>query len=180
MNRIYVFFIKFFLCVCLFLGLGIICKMDINYRKYLERKLYQESLDFSRVRLFYNKYLGGIFPIENSFNKGIISVFNEKLIYNNYDDYKDGVSLEVEYNYLVPAIKRGLVIYRGVKEGYGNVVIIEGDDGIDIWYGSLCNIVVELYDFVESGNYIGDVCDNKLYLVYTNENNFLDYKKYLE
>lgn len=180
MNKIYLFFIKFFLCCCLFLGLGIVCKIDSSYKSFLEKKIYQEYLDFSKVRLFYDKYMGGIFPIENSFNNGVISVFDEKLVYKNYIDYKDGGSLEVDYNYLVPSINNGLVVYVGEKEGYGNVVIIEGDNELDIWYGNLCNTVVSLYDFVESGSYIGEVCDNKLYLVYTKGNEFLDYKKYLD
>lgn len=180
MNKIYLFFIKFFLCCCLFLVLGIVCKKDSSYEMFLEKKLYQEYLDFSKVRLFYDKYMGGIFSIENNLNKGVISVFNEKLVYKNYTDYNEGGSLEVDYNYMVPSINDGLVVYVGEKDGYGNVVIIEGDNDIDIWYGNLCNTVVSLYDFISSGSYIGEVCGNKLYLVYTSGNEFLDYKKYLD
>lgn len=180
MNKIYYYFIKFLLCSCLFLLLGIICKLDNSYKIYLEKKIYKDYLDFSSVRLFYDKYMGGVFPIENSINKGVVSVFNEELNYKSLESYKDGASLEVDYNYLVPSINKGLVVYVGEKEGYGNVVIIEGDNNIDIWYGNLRNTVVSLYDFVSSGSYIGEVCDNKLYLVYTKKNNFLDYRKYLE
>lgn len=180
MNKIYYYFIKFLLCSSLFISLGIVCKLDNNYKIYLEQKIYQEYLDFSSVRLFYDKYMGGIFPIENSFNKGVVSVFNEELNYKVLASYKEGVSLEVAYNYLVPSINSGLVVYVGEKEGYGNVVIIEGDDDIDIWYGNLCNNVVSLYDFISSGSYIGEVCNNKLYLVYTKKNEFLDYRNYLE
>lgn len=180
MNKIYLFFIKFLLCSSLFLVLGIVCRLDNNYRYYVERNIYQEYLDFSKVRVFYDKYMGGIFPIENNINNGVISVFNENLIYDSKESYKEGVSLVVDYNYLVPSINRGLVVYIGEKNGYGNVVIIEGDNGIDIWYGNLCNTMVKLYDVIESGNYIGEVCGNNLFLVYTKKNEFLDYNKYLE
>lgn len=166
------------LCACLFLGLGIVCKSNLKYKDYVFKKMYQEYLDFSLVKSFYNKYLGGVIPggIINSDTK---AVFNEELVYNSLTRYKDGVMLGVNYNYLVPAIDGGIVVYTGEKDGYGNVVIVEGDNGIDIWYGNLCNTVVKIYDVVSRGSYLGEVCDNKVYIVYTKKNEFLNYEDYL-
>ena len=73
-----------------------------------------------------------------------------------------------------------MVVYIGEKENYGNVVIIEGIDGIDIWYGNMETTTVELYDYVEKSTYLGQTKDNILYLVYSKEGQFLDYKKYLK
>lgn len=179
MNKIYLFFIKFLLCISLFLGLGIVSKLNDNYKNCIEKKLYQEHLDFSKIRVFYDKYMGGIFPIENLSNN-VTSVFNEELNYESFITYKDGVMLNVDYNYIVPAINGGLVVYIGEKDNYGNVVIIEGDNDIDIWYGNMCNTMVKLYDTIDSGNYLGEVCDNKLYLVYTKKNEFLNYRNYFD
>ena len=180
MKKMYVFIIKFLVCISLFLVLGIISKLDNNYKKYIERKLYQEHFDFSKVKVFYDKYMGGIFLIENLTSDRVISVFNEELIYESTTSYKDGVMLNVDYNYIVPSINDGLVVYIGEKEGYGNVIIIEGDNDIDIWYGNLCNSMVKLYDVINIGSYLGEVCNNKLYLVYTKKNVFLDYRAYLK
>ena len=180
MKKIYVFIIKFLVCISLFLGLGIISKLDNNYKKYIERKLYQEHLDFSKVKVFYDKYMGGIFPIENLTSDRVTSVFNEKLIYESVISYKDGAMLNVDYNYIVPSINGGLVVYVGEKEEYGNVIIVEGDNDIDIWYGNMCNSMVKLYDVISDGSYLGEVCDNKLYIVYTKKNVFLDYREYLK
>ena len=163
----------------MFLGLGIICKLDINYKNYIQRKLYQEYFDFSDVKVFYDKYLGGIFPIENIYNNKMQSVFYEELIYQEAITYKDGVMLKVSYNYLVPAINGGVIVYIGEKKDYGKVIIVEGNNGIDIWYGNICNVMVNIYDVVNEGSYLGEVCDNKLYIVYTKKNEFLNYADYL-
>lgn len=179
LNKIYRFFIKTLMCICLFLGLGIICKLDSNYKDSIQRNLYQEYLDFSNIKAFYDKYLGGVFPIEDVYNGRLQDVFNENLVYKSATAYEDGVMLSVDYNYLVPAINGGIVVYIGEKEKYGNVVIVEGDNDIDIWYGNLCNTMVKIYDGVSSGSYLGEACDNKVYVVYTKKNQFLNYEEYL-
>jgi len=181
MKRImYCFLIKGLLCLCIFFILGILCKCNYRYRDVIIDSLYYDYLDFSRVKVFYNKYLGGVFPIENVSINGLEPVFNEKLVYKNASSYKDGVSLEVSYNYLVPVINKGIVVYVGKKDDYGNVVIVEGENDLDIWYGNLCNIMVNIYDVVDSGSYLGESCDNKISLVYTKKNEILDYRDYLE
>ena len=73
-----------------------------------------------------------------------------------------------------------MVIYIGEKENYGNVVIVEGIDGIDIWYGNMETTSVKLYDYVEKGAYLGTVKDDNLYLADQKDGNFLDYKEYLK
>lgn len=179
MRKIYIYFVKTLICIILFLGLGIVCKLDIRCKDYIHKKLYEDYFDFSGVRLFYNQYLGGVFPIDNVSFHGLVSVFHEDLHYLKSEDYEEGVSLSVDYNYLVPATDKGIVVYVGEKDKYGNVVIVEGDTGVDIWYGNLCNIMVNLYDSVDSGSYLGESCNNKIYLVYTKKNEFLDYHDYL-
>ena len=145
----------------------------------IKNRLYHDNIDFSMFSDIYNKYLGGVFPIENTFELKSTAVFNEKLVYNNSISYKDGVMLDVGYNYLVPSLAEGIIVYIGEKRDYGNVVII--DDGVkNIWYGNICNTNNLLYDHVKKGEIIGEVCDNYLYLVYNKDNKFLSYIKYLE
>lgn len=177
--KIYLFIIKSLLCIIIFLVLGIVCKKDINYKNYVYKRLYQEHIDFSSMKAFYNKYLGGVFPIEDVFSTNSKAVFNEELVYQSINSYEGGAVLGVNYNYLVPSTSKGIVVYIGEKEKYGNVVIVEGDDGVDIWYGNLCNTMVNIYDVIDRGTYLGESCDEKIYIVYTKKNEFLDYKDYL-
>lgn len=90
----------------------------------------------------------------------------------------DGVSLKVSSDYLVPVINGGLVVFVGEKEGYGKVIIIEQEDGIDCWYGNLDNVNVNLYDYVEKGSLLGSVSE-ELYLVFKNKGEIVSYEKYI-
>ena len=73
-----------------------------------------------------------------------------------------------------------MVIYIGEKEYYGKVVIIEGLNGIDIWYGNMETTSVKLYDYVETGTYLGTTKDNSLYLAYQKDGQFQNYQDYLK
>ena len=174
------YIIKMLICISVFLILGIISKSNLECKSNIYNLIYGNNYSFSRVNYFYEKYLGGIFPIDNIINNGTEYVFGEKLVYENKVEYEDGVKLGVSSNYLVPVIEDGIVVYVGEKEKYGNVIIVEGKSGVNIWYGNLINYNVKLYDTVRVGGYLGEVNDNCLYLVYYKGNSYLDYNEYLE
>lgn len=165
--------------IVIFLILAIISKGNRTYKDLIVNNLYEKNISFTKIKNIYNKYLGGIIPLEK-ITPEVTPVFNEALEYTNESIYYDGVKLEVINNYLVPIIEEGLVIYIGEKEKYGNVIIIEGIDGIEIWYGNIESTTVKLYDYVEKGNYLGATKDNCLYLAYTKDGKFLDYKEHLK
>ena len=108
------------------------------------------------------------------------TTFEEKLKFSESNKYLDGVKLIVEQNYLVPIQESGLVVFTGEKEGYGNIVIIQQIDGVDMWYGNLGNVNVKLYDYVEKGTLLGEVKDTNLYLVCQKDGKDVDYKEYIE
>ena len=167
------------LVIVIFLLLAILSKSSNNYKDLIITNIYEKNISFTKIKRLYNKYLGGIAPLDKKIENEM-TVFNEKLEYNNESIYHDGVKLEVDNNYLVPIIKEGMVIFIGEKENYGNVVIIEDVDGVDIWYGNMEKITIKLYDYVNAGTYLGTTKDNILYLAYQKDGNFLDYKEYLK
>lgn len=167
---------KIFCLLILFLFIGILSKSNLCFRQKINYYLYEDSLDFSVFRDVYNNYFGDVFPFE--FNN-TISVFSEDIKYLSINKYFDGYSLEVDYEYLVPAIDGGIVTYVGYKENYGNVVIVMGDDGVSIWYGNLFESNFKLYDTVLAGDFIGQVDEDSLYLVFSDESGFLGYEGYL-
>lgn len=177
--KIYSCFIKLMVCIIFFLMLGIICKFDSCIKSFVRNKLYYEYFDFSSVKEYYDKYLGGVIISDNISRVGVESVFREELRYKDFFSYKDGVELVVDYNYLVPVIKGGVVVYIGEKDYYGMSVIVEGDDGVDVWYGNMDEVMVGMYDVVLPGSYLGSVSDRCLYLVFTDGNEVLNYNDYL-
>ena len=165
--------------VVLFLILAILSKSSIQYKNTIIKNLYEKNISFAKIKNLYTKYLGGIVPLDKV-TPDTTPVFNEQLEYTNTKIHYDGVKLEVMNKYLVPIIEEGMVVYIGEKENYGNVVIIEGINGIDTWYGNMETTTVKLYDYVEKSTYLGQTKDNYLYLAYSKDGKFLDYKEYLK
>jgi len=70
------------------------------------------------------------------------------------------------------------VVFIGEKEGFGKTIIVQGIDGVDIWYGNVTNISVQLYDYLENDTVMGEVDGQSLYLVIKKEGNNIKYEEY--
>ena len=151
----------------------ILIKKNNRVKNIVYDYVYTDNISVAPLNKLYKKYFGNNTLLDN---KLIVKpVFNEKLIYSKKEKYKDGLKLSVDNNYLIPCINEGLVIFSGKKEGYGNVVIVQQVDGIDVWYGNLNNINVKLYDYIEKGSLIGN-CSDSMYLVFYKNGEILDYE----
>ena len=80
---------------------------------------------------------------------------------------------------MVPVLESGIVIFMGEKDGYGNTVVIEQVDGIDVYYSNISTDGIKLYDYVEKGKLLGEAQDEKLYLVFQKDGSYLNYKEYI-
>lgn len=169
---------KFLLVIILTLITLIAIKKDIKFKELFYKYIYEDSINFAKINEYYEKIFGSYIPFEDTTNK-VTPVFNEKLTYISSNKYLDGVKLTVEKNYLVPVLQSGLVVYIGEKEGYGNTVIVQGIDGIDIWYGNVTNISISLYDYIDKKSLLGTTKDDVLYLVYKKDGEILNYEEYL-
>lgn len=173
------FCIRSFIVVIIFLFLAIICKSSSSFKDTIYKNVYETNLSFTTFKNFYEKHLGGISFLDKMVSD-VKPVFNSTLEYSNSSKYYDGVSLDVTTNYLVPVLESGIVVYIGKKEHYGNVIIIQGMDGVDISYSNMLSTSVKLYDYIEKGDLLGEVDGNKLYLVYSKDGKVLNYEEYLK
>lgn len=140
------------------------------YKEYV----FTESLPFTKLKGWYEDLFGEVLPTQDNTQ----TVFNGKLVYKDISEYYDGEKLLVSKNTLVNNITSGVVVFSGEKDNYGNTVIIQGIDGVDIWYGNLENVSVSLYDYIEAGNVIGQTKDEYLYLVIKKDNEYIKYENY--
>lgn len=172
------FFNKILLTILIFLVGMILVKQNSNYKNLIIENVYEKNFKFTKIKSIYKKYFGNLLSIDDLV-KEEEAVFSEKLSYTKDSVYKDGVKLSVSDHYMVPVLEDGIVIFMGEKEGYGNTVIVEQIDGIDVYYSNIDASNIKLYDYVEKGKVLGEVKDNKLYLVFQKDGKFLDYKDYL-
>ena len=66
----------------------------------------------------------------------------------------------------------------GEKEGYGNTLIIQGVDGTDIWYGNVADTNLNLYDYLDANTILGTSSEDKYYLVFQKDGEYLTYEEY--
>lgn len=171
---------KFLITIILTLGCLIILKKDTKLQTLFYKNVYDTNFSFATINKIYKDKFGSPIPFSDIIEKNETSaVFNENLAYKEKSKYKDGVKLTVSKNYLTPAMESGMVVFIGEKEGYGNTVIIQQVNGIDLWYSNLKTVSVKLYDYVEKGSLIGEVNNDSLYLIYKKDGKVLDYEEYL-
>ena len=162
----------------IFLGLVFLIIMEYSpkFKNYMQNEVLNKNISFGFIGKLYDKYFGEILPETND---NIVKVFNEKLVYKSKEKYHDGYKLIVDKNYLVPVIESGVVVFIGEKEEYGNVIVIEGENGSTITYGNIKNTDVKLYEYVTKGKYLGEVENDTLYINILKDNEYLDIETYL-
>lgn len=170
--------LKILVCIVFLLVGLIVLKIDKNNSKIIYKFIYEDTLNFAKLNEMYQKYLGDILPFKTNNNKNVVPVFSEEIKYDSLSIYKDGISLEVGNEYLIPILEDGIVIFIGEKEDYGNTIIIQQTDGINLWYGNVKNVNVDLYDYVSKGEFLAASNSKEMYLIFEKDGNFLNYKEY--
>lgn len=172
--------IRLLICIVLLLIVLIILKIDKNSNQVIHQYLYEHNINFAGINKLYKKYFGDILPLESIAKDPDKQVFNEKITYEEASIYKNGVKLTTDKNYLVPILESGVVVFIGEKEDFKKTVIIQQVDGINVWYGDLTNLNVDLYDYVSKGEFLGETVNDNLYLLFEKDGKYLDYKDYLK
>ena len=80
---------------------------------------------------------------------------------------------------MVPCLNNGIVVYIGEKEEYGQTIIVEQANGIDVFYANITADGIKLYDYVEKGEYLGQTKSDKLYLIFQKNGRILNYQDYI-
>ena len=164
--------------IIIFLVALIGCK-NPTFKSFVNEQVYHTNFQFASLKEWYQKNVGNIIPLDTNLPNSE-PVFSEQLFYQSKNLYKDGVQLKVGEHYLVPILESGIVVFMGEKEGYGNTIVIQQVNGVDLWYCNITSSDLKLYDYVEKGNLLGESLGEDIYLVFEKEGEFLNYQDYLE
>ena len=154
----------------------ILCKSNTNYKEFIYKNVYNHNLSFSKIEGFINKYFGEYVP---SVNTDVEEVFNEKLVYNSIEEIDEGVKLNVNMNDVITSFESGIVVFNGIKDNLGNTLIIEQIDGNEAWYINVDTSNIDIYDYIEKGNIIGNCLSDNFTIYFKNKGEIVDYKKYI-
>lgn len=165
------------LSIILVISISIFIKLNASNKLYVEDYIFKDSLKFTQINKWYQNTLGKIIPDGKGSSELVME--NNDLKSLSYEKYLDGVKFNIAKGSPVSLLNGGIVVFIGDKEGYDNTVIIQGNDGIDYWYGGITNTNINLYDYLEKDALIGEAQNDYLYLVLEKDKNYLSYEEYL-
>ncbi|MGN1386496.1 MAG: peptidoglycan DD-metalloendopeptidase family protein [Bacillus sp. (in: firmicutes)] len=76
-------------------------------------------------------------------------------IIEDYATNGSGIIVQTNNDDSAYAIEDGVVIFAGIKEEYGNTVIVQHKDKSETWYGNLDAIDVKVYSLIAKGEKLG-------------------------
>ena len=162
----------------IFLGLVFLIIMEYSpkFKNFMQEDVLNKNFSFGFIGKLYDKYFGEVLPKTSD---SVVKVFNEKISFSNKEKYLNGYKLTVNNNYLVPVIKSGVVVFIGENEDYGNVITIEGEDNTTITYGNIKNTDLKLYNYINSGEFLGEADGDFIYLIIQKDGEYQDIETYL-
>ena len=170
--------IKTLIVIVLFLGSLIYIRQSDDNKDNFKNVVYNNSLSFAKIYSLYNKYLGDVIPFKNVFKDNTKLVSSDKITYSNITKESNGYILDVSSDYALSSISSGIVVEKKKNDTYGNIIKVQDKEGLNVTYGMLSDINVDLYDYVEKGEIIGKA-NKKLYLIFEKDGKYLSYEKYL-
>ncbi|MCI8670695.1 MAG: M23 family metallopeptidase [Bacilli bacterium] len=143
------------------------------YKKYV----LEDSLSFTKINNLYQKYFGSVDVIKKK-EESDSPVFFDSIKYSNLENFKNGIKLTVGANETINVITSGIVVFAGEKEELGNTIIVQGNDGVDIWYSNITDTNIKVYDYIEAGSILGTSNSDYIYLTINKDGKYISYEEY--
>ena len=168
-------FTKILLSIILVLCCTIYVKLSPENLEFFKTHVLENNLTFTKINNWYHDVFGSFLPSVKEPDSTTVAQEQPTLI---KEEYLDGYKISTQKGSSISALASGLFVFTGEKEGYGNVLIIQGVNGIDIWYGNLEDSSLKLYDYIETNTVLGNTKDDYYYLAFVKDGNFISYDEY--
>ena len=163
------------IAVIFVLGSIIFTNISDTNKELYQKYVLEDSLEFTKINELYQSVFGSV-DITKKNNDSEV-VFG-RITYTNVEPFKNGVKLTVGMNEVVNVITSGIVVFIGDKDDLGNTIIIQGNDGVDIWYSNITDSDIKVYDYVEAGSILGTSNSEDIYLTICKDGEFMSYEEY--
>ena len=137
--------------------------------------LFNDTLAFSKINELYTTYFGKIVPEPIATS---IPVSNTESDYVSIEEMDNSYKLTLTGN-TMRFLQSGIIVFIGEKENLGTTVIVQGIDGVDIWYSNLSTINLSMYDYVEKESLVGEFKDATSILTFMENGAYKSYDGYL-
>ncbi len=163
------------LAIIFVLGSIIFTNISDTNKALYQKYVLEDSLKFTTINNLYQRIFGSVDLTSNDSDTPVFG----SITYTNVENYKNGVKLTVGLNEVVSVITSGIVVYIGEKDDLGNTIIIQGNDGADIWYSNITDTDILVYDYVEAGSILGTSNGENIYLTISLDGEFISYEEYM-
>lgn len=172
-NSLSIILTKLLLSIIFLMLSTILIKSNDNIKNFYKEEVFTNQVEFSKFNNIYNKYFGSILP---SFTTKSEEVFNESNDTVVLEKYLNGTKIFISSG-TFNSLNSGIIVFLGEKEELGNTCIVEGVDGVNIWYSNINTDNLTLYDYLSKDTPINSLSDN---IVVTIDKNgtYLDYEEY--
>lgn len=164
------------IAVIFVLGSIIFTNISDRNKELYQKYVLEDSLEFTKINELYQQVFGNVDMTKRQEDTEV--VFGS-LTYTNIEPFKNGVKLTVGMNEVVNVITSGIVVFIGEKDDLGNTIIIQGNDGVDIWYSNITDTDIKVYDYLEAGSILGTSNSEDIYLTISKDGEFMSYEEYL-
>ncbi len=169
-------FTRTLLSIILVLAVAIFINISDANLLTFKNNFFNETLAFTKINSLYAKYFGDIIPDKVNKNNAL-PVFDGKN-YSNIEHVDNSYVFTLTSN-TYSFLESGVVVFVGDKDNLGKTIIIQGIDGVDIWYSNISNCNVTMYDYVEKGSIVGEFSDSKAVLTFMENGEYTNYEKYV-
>lgn len=175
-NKNNVWLSKALISIIIVLGSLIVTNFNDNIRNDYKKFVLEKNINFSSINKIYEKYIGGFRDLDNDDLVSNIVPDSLKIVPDDTGSYLINLGMD----YPLTFMESGIIVYIGEKDDLGNTIIVQGNDGIDLWYSNVINTEYSLYDYVKKGDILGTLNSDQLLLTIMKDGNKLTYEEYFD
>lgn len=163
---------KLLLSIIVLLVSLIVCNFDSDIRKEFTNKVLEKNINFGLYNEYYKKYI--------SKEEKTVEVSNALEVVNDYEEIDGRYKFKQDVESPVISLTPGIIVFNGSKEELGNTVIVQGNDGIDIWYSGVNLSGFSIYDYISKGDIIGSSNGDSILVSIVKDGELLKYEEYFK
>lgn len=162
---------KLLITVIIVLVCLIVCNFNSDLRDSFVKEVLEDNMDFGNFNMLYKKFM---IDSEESIvvSDTMLDISDMEVVDGRYR-FNYGIDYQVE------VLKSGIIVYVGDKDNLGDTVIVQGNDGIDIWYSGITLKEYGLYDYVSNGDILGLSNDVYITISIYEDGELLKYEEYI-
>ena len=161
---------KLLITIIIVLVCLILCNFSTKFKDRFKKDVLEDNMKFSDFNKIYNEFINDV--EEEVLVNGVATNYQYEEVNGRY-----------KFNYgldaIVEVLRPGIIVFEGEKDGLGNTVIVQGNDGVDIWYSGVSIKEYGLYDYVSSGDILGISNDIYVTISIYEDGKLLEYENYI-